>query len=174
MGYSKAPEQPQSSARPIYVILTLWRGRGANQPPYALLHRSSLGITLQPLLYRMTWVHNLYLVLDGFSTPQYKDYKSTDGASLNLHPIIMTKLSKVIPQWSLIRALNSLVILVRFAILMQSPTHRPLSAHHCVLVGQGPLPQRTFYFNQPLSAYVHNDKIGRKPAIADDIYHYPE
>ena len=25
----------------LYVILTLWRGRGANQPPYALLHRSS-------------------------------------------------------------------------------------------------------------------------------------
>ena len=41
VGYSKAPEQLQSSARPIYVILTLWRGRGANQPPYALLHRSS-------------------------------------------------------------------------------------------------------------------------------------
>ena len=55
-----------------------------------------------------------------------------------------------------------------------SPTHRPLSAHHCVLVGQGPLPQRTIYFNQPLSAYVHNDEIGRKPPIADDIYHYPE
>ena len=55
-----------------------------------------------------------------------------------------------------------------------SPTHRPLSAHHCVLVGQGPLPQRTIYFNQPLSTYVHNDEIGRKLAIADDIYHYPE
>ena len=25
----------------LYVILTLWRGRGANQPPYALLHSSS-------------------------------------------------------------------------------------------------------------------------------------
>ena len=25
----------------LYVILTLWRGRGANQPPYTLLHRSS-------------------------------------------------------------------------------------------------------------------------------------
>ena len=25
----------------LYVTLTLWRGRGANQPPYALLHRSS-------------------------------------------------------------------------------------------------------------------------------------
>ena len=25
----------------LYVILTLWRGRDANQPPYALLHRSS-------------------------------------------------------------------------------------------------------------------------------------
>ena len=25
----------------LYVILTLWQGRGANQPPYALLHRSS-------------------------------------------------------------------------------------------------------------------------------------
>ena len=25
----------------LYVILTLWRGRGANQPPYVLLHRSS-------------------------------------------------------------------------------------------------------------------------------------
>ena len=59
-------------------------------------------------------------------------------------------------------------------VMNQSPTHRPLSAHHCVLVGQGPLPQRTIYFNQPLSAYVDNDKIGRKPAIADDIYHYPE
>ena len=47
-------------------------------------------------------------------------------------------------------------------VLGQSPTHRPLSAHHCVLVGQGPLPQRTIYFNQPLSAYVHNDEIGRK------------
>ena len=57
---------------------------------------------------------------------------------------------------------------------VQSPTHRILSAHHCVLVGQGPLPQRTIYFNQPLSAYVDLDKIGRKPAIADDIYHYPE
>ena len=56
----------------------------------------------------------------------------------------------------------------------QSPMHRPLSAHHCVLVGQGPLPQRTIYFNQPLSVYVDNDKIGRKPAIVDDIYHYPE
>ena len=26
----------------LYVILTLWRGRGVNQPPYALLLRSSL------------------------------------------------------------------------------------------------------------------------------------
>ena len=25
----------------LYVVLTLWRARGANQPPYALLHRSS-------------------------------------------------------------------------------------------------------------------------------------
>ena len=25
----------------LYVILTLWRARGTNQPPYALLHRSS-------------------------------------------------------------------------------------------------------------------------------------
>ena len=41
VGYSKAPEQPQSSARPIHVILTLWRGWGANQPPCTLLHRSS-------------------------------------------------------------------------------------------------------------------------------------
>ena len=55
-----------------------------------------------------------------------------------------------------------------------SPTHRPLSAHHCVLVGQGSLPQQMIYFNQPLSTYVHNDEIGRKTAIADDIYHYPE
>ena len=38
VGYSKAPEQPQSSARHVYVILTLWGGRGANQPPYALQH----------------------------------------------------------------------------------------------------------------------------------------
>ena len=36
VGYSKVPEQPQSS-----TILTLWRTQGANQPPYALLHRSS-------------------------------------------------------------------------------------------------------------------------------------
>ena len=34
MGYSKATEQLHS----LYVILTLSRGRGANQPPYALLH----------------------------------------------------------------------------------------------------------------------------------------
>ena len=31
----------------LYVILTLWRGRGANQPPYALLHRSSLRYALR-------------------------------------------------------------------------------------------------------------------------------
>ena len=29
------------AALSLYVILTLWRGRGTNQPPYALLHRSS-------------------------------------------------------------------------------------------------------------------------------------
>ena len=28
------------AAMGLYVILTLWRGRGANQPPYTLLHRS--------------------------------------------------------------------------------------------------------------------------------------
>ena len=57
---------------------------------------------------------------------------------------------------------------------MHSPTQHPLSAHHCVLVGQRPLPQHTINFYQPLSTYVHNYEIGRKPAIADDIYHYPE
>ena len=31
----------------LYVILTLWRGWGANQPPYALLHRSSLRYALR-------------------------------------------------------------------------------------------------------------------------------
>ena len=42
VGYSKAPEQPQSSARLIcHSHAMLWRGRGTNQPPYALLHRSS-------------------------------------------------------------------------------------------------------------------------------------
>ena len=55
-----------------------------------------------------------------------------------------------------------------------SPTQCPLSAHHSVLVGQRPLPQHTIYFYQPLSTYVHNYEIGRKPAIADDIYHYLE
>ena len=29
------------AALDLYVILTQWRGRGANQPPYAMLHRSS-------------------------------------------------------------------------------------------------------------------------------------
>ena len=58
--------------------------------------------------------------------------------------------------------------------IIRSPTHRPLSAHHYVLVGHGPLPQPMIYFYQPLSSYVHNYEIGRKPAIADDIYHYPE
>ena len=33
VGYSKAPEQPQNSARPIsYVILTLWPAWDTNQP----------------------------------------------------------------------------------------------------------------------------------------------
>ena len=40
VGYSKAPEQPQSSARPICHFHTM-TSTGANQPPYALLHRSS-------------------------------------------------------------------------------------------------------------------------------------
>ena len=31
----------------LYVILTLWRGWGVNQPPYALLHRSSLSYALR-------------------------------------------------------------------------------------------------------------------------------
>ena len=31
----------------LYVILTLWRTRGANQPPYASLHRSSLCYALR-------------------------------------------------------------------------------------------------------------------------------
>ena len=39
VGYSKAPEQPQSSARPICHSHAMTKG--ANQPPYALLHRSS-------------------------------------------------------------------------------------------------------------------------------------
>ena len=40
VGYSKAPEQPQSSAKPICHSHAMTR-TGANQPPYALLHRSS-------------------------------------------------------------------------------------------------------------------------------------
>ena len=40
MGYSKAPEQPQSSDRPICHSHAMTR-TGVNQPPYALLHRSS-------------------------------------------------------------------------------------------------------------------------------------
>ena len=43
----------------LYVILMLWRGRGVNQPPYTLLHRSSLlyalrhGRRLQDPVYEM-------------------------------------------------------------------------------------------------------------------------
>ena len=40
VGYSKAPEQPQSSARPVCHSHAMTR-TGANQPPCALLHRSS-------------------------------------------------------------------------------------------------------------------------------------
>ena len=40
VGYSKAPEQLQSSARPICHSHAMTR-TGVNQPPYALLHRSS-------------------------------------------------------------------------------------------------------------------------------------
>ena len=37
MGYSKAPKQPQSSARPMCHSHTM-TNTGANQRPYALLH----------------------------------------------------------------------------------------------------------------------------------------
>ena len=37
MGYSKAPEQPQSSTRPTCHSHAMTR-TGANQPPYTLLH----------------------------------------------------------------------------------------------------------------------------------------
>ena len=46
VGYSKAPSS-RRAALGLYVILTLWRGRGANQPPYALLHRSSTRYALR-------------------------------------------------------------------------------------------------------------------------------
>ena len=46
VGYFKAPEQPQSSARPTCHSHAMTR-MGANQPPYALLHRSSLRYTLR-------------------------------------------------------------------------------------------------------------------------------
>ena len=39
VGYSKAPEQLQSSARPTCHSHAMTRG--TNQPPYALPHRSS-------------------------------------------------------------------------------------------------------------------------------------
>ena len=32
----------------LYVILTLWRGRGANQPPYALLHMELAALCIAP------------------------------------------------------------------------------------------------------------------------------
>ena len=40
VAYSKAPEQPQSSARPICHSHAMTR-TAVNQPPYALPHRSS-------------------------------------------------------------------------------------------------------------------------------------
>ena len=48
----------------LYVILTLWRARGANQPPYALLHRSSPRYALrhgrrQFILFKSVPVHKL-------------------------------------------------------------------------------------------------------------------
>ena len=43
----------------LYVILTLWRGRGANQPPYALLHRSSPRYALCHGRRRYMMVHTL-------------------------------------------------------------------------------------------------------------------
>ena len=39
----------------LYVILTLWRGRGANQPPYAPLHRSSPRYALRHER-RLSWI----------------------------------------------------------------------------------------------------------------------
>ena len=53
-GYSKAPVQPQSSARPICPFLTLWWARGADQWPYALLHIGARRAT-----YYAMWVHLL-------------------------------------------------------------------------------------------------------------------
>ena len=46
VGYSKAPEQPQSSARPICHSHAM-TNTGANQTPYALLHRSLLRYALR-------------------------------------------------------------------------------------------------------------------------------
>ena len=46
VGYSKAPKQPQSSARPICHSHSM-KMMGTNQQPYALLHRSSLRYALR-------------------------------------------------------------------------------------------------------------------------------
>ena len=71
VGYSKAPEQPQSrAALGLYVILTLWQGRGANQPRYALLHRSSPRYALchgrrNIFLFFLFWVEENVLTWQG-------------------------------------------------------------------------------------------------------------
>ena len=43
----------------IYVILTLWRGRGANQPPYVLLHIYEL-VMLHTAPRETTWDDGIY------------------------------------------------------------------------------------------------------------------
>ena len=62
VGYSKAPEQPQSSARPICQPHTM-ANTGVNQRPYALLHirarratHYATGDDFDQLIYKVTTI----------------------------------------------------------------------------------------------------------------------
>ena len=87
----------------LYVILTLWRGRGANQPPYALLHRSSPRYALR---------HGRRLLKDYYCIDVkvvFSSFKVKNYFSLKCHTP-MPLMANVVYQFTCLRDANSTYI----------------------------------------------------------------
>ena len=75
------------AALSLYVILTLWRGRGANQPPYALLHRSS------PRYALLQTHHPIYLLHDAWYPGHYVACSVNNNIHRNCQDLTQTFIS---------------------------------------------------------------------------------
>ena len=116
----------------LYVILTLWRARGANHPPYAFLHRSSPHYALC----RRRW-HSLK---DRFDCATYNNinyYNNSHDLKKNNPPIIycspelgilvavvwMSHSVNQYPsswlQWTFVKAPGQSVLIIRFTLIFR-------------------------------------------------------